>query len=71
MITRAPRIRVAAYVIRPRPQPELLIFEHLGVPEAGQQVPAGRVQSGEDPTQAVLREVIEETGLKESPSFAP
>jgi ADP-ribose pyrophosphatase YjhB (NUDIX family) len=56
-------LRVAAYVIRPRPQPELLVFEHTDVPEAGTQVPAGGVNSGEDLAQAVLREVSEETGL--------
>jgi ADP-ribose pyrophosphatase YjhB (NUDIX family) len=58
-----PRIRVAAYVIRPKPQPELLIFEHVGLPEAGQQVPAGGVNANEDLPTAVLREVAEETGL--------
>jgi ADP-ribose pyrophosphatase YjhB (NUDIX family) len=63
VITVPPRIRVAAYVIRPRPQPELLIFEHIDVPEAGRQVPAGGVNSNEDLPRAVLREVIEETGL--------
>ena len=63
MITLQPRIRVAAYVIRPRPQPELLVFEHIDVPEAGQQVPAGGVNPNEDLPRAVLREVIEETGL--------
>jgi ADP-ribose pyrophosphatase YjhB (NUDIX family) len=57
------RIRVAAYVIRSTPRPELLIFEHAGVPEAGQQVPAGGVNSNENLAQAVLREVNEETGL--------
>ncbi|WP_410659228.1 NUDIX hydrolase [Amycolatopsis sp. lyj-112] len=63
MITSAPRIRVAAYVIRPRPRPELLIFEHIDVPEAGRQVPAGGVNAHEGLPKAVLREVTEETGL--------
>lgn len=63
MITTEPRIRVAAYVIRPSPRPELLIFEHLDDPEAGLQVPAGGVDPGEDLAHAVLREVHEETGL--------
>jgi ADP-ribose pyrophosphatase YjhB (NUDIX family) len=63
VITAEPRIRVAAYVIRPRPGPELLVFEHVGAPEAGLQVPAGGVDPGEDLTHAVLREVHEETGL--------
>lgn len=58
-----PRIRVAAYVIRHSTGPELLVFDHVGIPEAGTQVPAGGVQPGEDLRQAVLREVAEETGL--------
>ncbi len=58
-----PRLRVAAYVIRPRPRPELLIFEHVGIPQAGWQVPAGGVHANEDLPAAVLREVLEETGL--------
>lgn len=59
-----PRIRVAAYVIRHRAVPELLVFDHAGMPQAGTQVPAGGVHPGEDLEQAVLREVFEETGLR-------
>ncbi|MFG3253188.1 NUDIX domain-containing protein [Streptomyces sp. NPDC048172] len=59
----SPRQRVAAYVIRPRPVPELLVFDHVGAPEAGTQVPAGGVRAGEGREDAVLREVAEETGL--------
>lgn len=59
-----PRIRVAAYVIRHRAVPELLVFDHVGAPQAGTQVPAGGVRSGEEPEQAVLREIAEETGLR-------
>ncbi|WP_405401078.1 NUDIX domain-containing protein [Streptomyces sp. NBC_01104] len=58
-----PRIRVAAYVIRDRAVPEVLVFDHIGMPEAGTQVPAGGVKSGEGLEEAVLREVVEETGL--------
>jgi 8-oxo-dGTP pyrophosphatase MutT (NUDIX family) len=58
-----PRLRVAAYVIRHRAVPELLVFDHVGMPEAGTQIPAGGVHPGEDLRQAVLREVAEETGL--------
>lgn len=58
-----PRIRVAAYIIRYRSAPELLVFDHVGMPEAGSQVPAGGVRPDESLEQAVLREVIEETGL--------
>jgi len=58
-----PTIRVAAYVIRDRAVPELLVFDHAGMPQAGTQVPAGGVHPGERLEQAVLREVTEETGL--------
>ncbi|MDX2161581.1 MAG: NUDIX domain-containing protein [bacterium] len=39
---------------------ELLVFEH---PHAGVQLPAGTVEANEEPEQAALREVREETGL--------
>ncbi|MGW7079971.1 NUDIX hydrolase [Streptomyces sp. NPDC054866] len=58
-----PRIRIAAYVIRHRTGPELLVFDHVGRPEAGTQVPAGGAKSGEGLEEAALREVAEETGL--------
>lgn len=58
-----PRLRVAAYVIRHRAIPELLVFDHLGLPQAGTQIPAGGVHPGEELEQAVVREVVEETGL--------
>jgi 8-oxo-dGTP pyrophosphatase MutT (NUDIX family) len=41
----------------------LLIFSHPLQPEAGLQVPAGTMEDGETPEQAVLREAAEETGL--------
>ncbi|SEG72492.1 ADP-ribose pyrophosphatase YjhB, NUDIX family [Thermomonospora echinospora] len=50
-------------MIRHRTVPELLVFDHVGMPQAGTQVPAGGVQPGEELEQAVLREVFEETGL--------
>jgi 8-oxo-dGTP pyrophosphatase MutT (NUDIX family) len=40
---------------------DLLVFQH---PNAGVQLPAGTVEMGESPEQAVLREVVEETGLQ-------
>ncbi|WP_093896446.1 NUDIX domain-containing protein [Streptomyces sp. Ncost-T10-10d] len=58
-----PRIRVAAYVIRHCANPEVLVFGHIGMPEAGTQVPAGGAEPGESLEEAVLREVAEETGL--------
>ncbi|TDB80846.1 NUDIX domain-containing protein [Actinomadura sp. KC216] len=57
------RERVAGYVIRDGGVPELLVFDHVGMPEAGTQVPAGGVRPGEGLESAVLREVAEETGL--------
>jgi len=42
---------------------ELLVFRHSDHPEAGLQVPAGTLETGETPEQAVLREAQEETGL--------
>jgi ADP-ribose pyrophosphatase YjhB (NUDIX family) len=59
-----PRIRVAAYVIRHTDSgPQLLVFDHVDMPDAGTQVPAGGIAVGEDLSAAVLREVAEETGL--------
>ncbi|MFT2016883.1 NUDIX hydrolase [Streptomyces sp. 796.1] len=58
-----PRIRVAGYVLRRRGTPELLVFDHVGMAAAGTQVPAGGVLPGESLAAAVLREVVEETGL--------
>jgi 8-oxo-dGTP diphosphatase len=46
-------------------QQQLLIFRHLDFPEVGLQVPAGTVEPGEDPADAVLREAFEETGLSD------
>ena len=58
------RQRVVAYVTRERGGPtELLTIEHKNMPEEGVQVPAGRVDHGEDLVRAVHREVAEETGL--------
>nr|WP_181700617.1 NUDIX domain-containing protein [Nocardia sp. GTS18] len=65
MVVREPRIRAAAYVIREGGGPELLVFDHAGMPEAGTQIPAGGVHLGERLEEAVLREVFEETGLRE------
>jgi 8-oxo-dGTP pyrophosphatase MutT (NUDIX family) len=53
--------RVVAYVTS---GDRLLVFAHTRHPEAGIQVPAGMVESGESLEQAALREVWEETGLQ-------
>ena len=52
--------KVLAYVTR---GDDLLVFRHRDYPEAGLQVPAGTIEEGEDPEQAVLRELREESGL--------
>jgi ADP-ribose pyrophosphatase YjhB (NUDIX family) len=58
------RSRVSAYVTRERDgEVELLVFDHRGMPEAGTQVPAGRVDAHETLEEGALREVAEETGL--------
>lgn len=41
----------------------LLVFRHPLSPEAGIQLPAGTMDAGETPEEAVLREAREETGL--------
>jgi 8-oxo-dGTP pyrophosphatase MutT (NUDIX family) len=55
--------KVTAFITRGLPVPrDLLIFQH---PSAGLQVPAGTVEPGETPRDAVLREAHEESGLKQ------
>jgi 8-oxo-dGTP pyrophosphatase MutT (NUDIX family) len=59
--------RVVAYVTRERDgRRELLVFDHRDHPEAGTQVPAGRLEPGEDIEAALLRELEEEAGLAEA-----
>ncbi len=41
----------------------LLVFDHVGVPEAGTQVPGGGIGASEQPDVAVLRELAEESGI--------
>jgi 8-oxo-dGTP pyrophosphatase MutT (NUDIX family) len=58
------RQRVLAYVTRERHgRTELLVFDQRGDPEAGTQVPAGRLDPGESLEEGLLRELHEETGL--------
>jgi 8-oxo-dGTP diphosphatase len=58
------RQRVLAYVTRERDgRTELLVFDQQGDPDAGTQVPAGRLDPGETLEQGLLRELHEETGL--------
>jgi 8-oxo-dGTP pyrophosphatase MutT (NUDIX family) len=53
--------KVTAFITRQtKDGHQLLLLDH---PNAGIQIPAGTVEAGETPDQAVLREVSEETGL--------
>lgn len=54
--------KVVGYVVHDN---RLLVFTHDDVPieVAGVQVPAGTIESGENPADAVVREVWEETGI--------
>jgi ADP-ribose pyrophosphatase YjhB (NUDIX family) len=61
----ARRARVLAYVTRQREgRIELLVFDQQGDPEAGTQVPAGRLDPGESLEEGLLRELHEESGLE-------
>jgi 8-oxo-dGTP pyrophosphatase MutT (NUDIX family) len=55
------RQRVVVYVERDH---HLLVFDHQDHPDAGTQVPAGGVEHGEDISDAAVREVAEETGVR-------
>lgn len=52
--------RAVAYLTDPSGR--LLVFDHVDV-DAGTQVPAGGIHEDESPDDAVLRELVEETGL--------
>jgi 8-oxo-dGTP pyrophosphatase MutT (NUDIX family) len=53
--------KVTAFILREvGKEKQILMFRH---PNAGIQIPAGTVEDGETPEIAVLREVVEETGL--------
>ena len=59
-----PRQKSFPYVIRAsQTGPELLVFDSLEEP--GLEVPKGSAQPGETPVQAAMREVWEESGLRE------
>jgi 8-oxo-dGTP pyrophosphatase MutT (NUDIX family) len=58
--------RVLAYVTRERDgRRELLVFDQRDDPAAGTQVPAGRLERGEELVPGLLREVEEEAGLRD------
>ncbi|MFW9854711.1 MAG: NUDIX domain-containing protein [Candidatus Thorarchaeota archaeon] len=54
--------KVIAYITT---KDKLLVLSHPYSPEAGLQVPSGTVNEGELVENAVMREVLEETGLKD------
>jgi 8-oxo-dGTP diphosphatase len=59
--------RVLAYVTRERDgRRELLVFDHRDHPDAGTQVPAGRLEPDEDLEAGLLRELEEEAGLRDA-----
>jgi 8-oxo-dGTP diphosphatase len=59
-----PRRRVLAYVTRDRDgRRELLVFEDPKHPHIGVQVPAGRLNPGEELEAGLVRELEEEAGL--------
>jgi len=53
--------RATAFVTDPAGR--LLVFDHVDEPGAGTQVPAGGIRAGEHPSDAVLRELAEESGI--------
>ena len=53
-------LKVYAYITHGT---KLLVFEEREFPEGGTQVPGGTPEANEAPSDAVLREAIEETGL--------
>ena len=54
--------KVTAFIIRETHEgPQLLLLKH---PYAANQLPAGTLETDESPETAVLREALEETGLK-------
>jgi len=62
----ARRARVLVYVTREREgRKELLVFDQVGDPEAGTQVPAGRLEPRESLQEGLRRELHEEAGLRQ------
>ncbi|MEH2049242.1 NUDIX hydrolase [Nostoc sp.] len=61
MPTQSTTKKAIAYITK---NDELMVFTHTDFPEAGVQVPAGTVEENEEPSEAVLREIYEESGVK-------
>jgi len=57
--------KALAYITRTENgRTSVLVFDHRDFPDAGTQVPAGTLEAGETPEDAVLREIKEEAGLE-------
>lgn len=56
------KTKVIAYIFRKNKQ-EILVFSHRDMPEAGIQVIGGTVEALEDFPSALIREIMEESGL--------
>jgi 8-oxo-dGTP pyrophosphatase MutT (NUDIX family) len=54
--------RATAYVTDPKGR--VLVFDHIDIPEAGTQVPAGGIHDGETAEDAAFRELAEESGIE-------
>jgi ADP-ribose pyrophosphatase YjhB (NUDIX family) len=55
-------VSVGAVVVNPRG--EVLLLDHVIRPGSGWGVPGGFIDAGEQPAEAVRREIMEETGLE-------
>ena len=55
--------KVTAFITRKKRNEELLLIQH---PNAGIQIPAGTVEKSETVEEALIREIIEETGLRKT-----
>jgi 8-oxo-dGTP pyrophosphatase MutT (NUDIX family) len=69
-VVRAPK-KAAGVVVHDPALGVLLLWRHRFITDTwGWEIPAGRIESGEDPAQAAAREVLEETGWRAGPLAA-